>query len=157
MIKILVVSDCHGNREVLKKVLKKEENDTHMFFDCGDSLVGSGETFPFATVKGNCDIFSNLPKHIMMESPLGNIYVTHGEMGIENISRMILQLNPKPDIILYGHTHKQKYDYINECHCFNPGSISLPRDGSDGTYLVIEGTNKNNIKWGFKKVTDIKD
>ena len=50
MIKILVVSDCHGNRDILKKILEKEEEDTQIFFDCGDSLAGYGDTFPFATV-----------------------------------------------------------------------------------------------------------
>lgn len=155
MIKILVVSDCHGNRDILKKILEKEEEDTQIFFDCGDSLAGYGDTFPFATVKGNCDIFSDLPKHITMESPLGNIYVTHGEMGIDNISRMIMQLSPKPDILLYGHTHKCQYDYICGCHCINPGSVALPRDGSGGTYLIIEGTNKNDLRWGFRKIVDL--
>ena len=154
MIKILVVSDCHGNRDIINKILLKEEETTHIFIDCGDSLIGDGNPFPFSTVKGNCDIFTKLPKHITLETPLGVIYVTHGEMGLSNLSRMILQLNPKPDILLYGHTHMHRYDYINGCHCFNPGSVALPRDGTNGTYLVIEGTNKNNLTWGFKEITN---
>ncbi len=156
MIKVLVVSDSHGNRKILKKILELEEDDTSLFFDCGDSLIGNGNPFPFSTVRGNCDLLSQLPKHISLDTPLGNFYVTHGVLGIESLPRLIKQIKPKPDFILYGHTHIHRYDLIDECHCFNPGSVSLPRDGTEGTYLVIQGTNKHDITWEFKSIATLK-
>ena len=151
-MKMLVVSDSHGDQEVLKRILEVEGEDTQMFFHCGDSLVEYSEMFPFATVKGNCDFFNKFNKHIELDSPIGYIYVLHGEMGLLNIKRMVKQLKYKPDIVLYGHTHIHSYEYHNDVHYFNPGSVSKPRDGTNGTYLIIEGTTKDDIRWEFKKV-----
>ena len=149
---MLVVSDSHGNHEILRKILEKEGKDTQIFFHCGDSLANYEDMFPFATVRGNCDLFSRFQKHITMALPIGNVYVTHGEIGFENLIRIINQLKPKPHILLYGHTHIHRYEYINGCHCFNPGSVSLPRDGTEGTYLIVEGDSVDNIKWQFKSI-----
>lgn len=153
MIKILVVSDSHKNRGILKRILMKEEADTHLFFHCGDSMLHGDQLFPFSSVKGNCDLFVNFPKHIEMATPLGLVYITHGEMGIERFPKLIRTV--RCDILLYGHTHVHRHDYINDCHCFNPGSVTEPRDGTSGTYLVIEGTCRSDIKWEFRSVDDL--
>lgn len=155
-MKMLVVSDSHGDQNILKKILEKEEPDTHMFFHCGDSLAEYSDMFPFATVKGNCDLFNKFNRHIELDSPIGYIYVIHGEMGIENLKRLIRQVKCKPEILLYGHTHMHSYEYYDGCHFFNPGSVSRPRDGTNGTYLIIEGTTKDDIRWEFRSVEDLK-
>ena len=41
------------------------------------------------------------------------------------------------DIVLYGHTHESKIDYINGIWYINPGSPSMPRDGFS-SYATIE-------------------
>ena len=88
-----------------------------------------------------------------MATPLGLVYITHGEMGIDRFPKLIRMV--RCDILLYGHTHVHRHDYINDCHCFNPGSVTEPRDGTNGTYLVIEGTCRSDIKWEFRSVDDL--
>lgn len=152
-MRIVVVSDSHGEFDVLRQILRKEEMFTDLFIHCGDSMVSPCDIRTYHVVKGNCDIFSDFPKHLNFDTPLGKIYVMHGEMGLINMKRLVAQV--KPDIIFYGHTHVNSYHNIDGCHCFNPGSVSRPRDGSQGTYLVVEGNSKNNIKWEFKSVVGL--
>lgn len=152
-MRIVVVSDSHGEFTVLRQILRKEEMFTDMFIHCGDSMVLKHEIRTYHVVKGNCDFFSDFPKHLTFDTPLGKIYVMHGEMGLINMKRLVAQV--KPDIILYGHTHVHSYHNIDGCHCLNPGSVSRPRDGKNGTYLVIEGTSKSNITWEFKSVVGL--
>ena len=154
-MKILVVSDSHGNHNILDKILREEGEDTQMFFHCGDSLEEYSNMFPFKTVKGNCDISNKFTKHIELDSPLGYIYVTHGEIGIANLKKLIRQLKRKPDVLLYGHTHIHSYEYFDGCHFFNPGSVSFSRDGTNGTYLIIKGTTKEDICKKKKKIENL--
>ena len=152
-MRIVVVSDSHGEFTVLRQILRKEEMYTDMFIHCGDSMVSRNEIRTYHVVKGNCDFFGDFPKHLSFDTPLGKVYIMHGEMGLVNMKRLIAQV--KPDIIFYGHTHAKAYHNIDGCHCFNPGSVSRPRDGEHGSYLVVEGTSKDNITWEFKSVVGL--
>ena len=39
--------------------------------------------------------------------------------------------------VVFGHTHKAMTDESNGIRFINPGSLTQPRDGSDGSYAII--------------------
>ena len=72
------------------------------------------------------------------------IFLSHGHIwgpGLHNSVDRWPTLNPG-DIFLYGHTHKkvhQQVDGHDGITLFNPGSISIPKDGSHSYGLYEDG------------------
>ena len=68
--------------------------------------------------------------------PLGNklIYATHGHNYNEN------NLPPlcNGDILLNGHTHVPKYTEHENYVYMNPGSVSIPKENSAHSYMILE-------------------
>ena len=62
------------------------------------------------------------------------IYATHGHVYGED--------NPPPlgdgDILLCGHTHVPKYTVHDGYTYVNPGSVSIPKEGSRRSYMTLE-------------------
>ena len=44
----------------------------------------------------------------------------------------------KGDILLYGHTHVPACQESGGCICMNPGSVSLPKNGTARGYMMLE-------------------
>ena len=42
------------------------------------------------------------------------------------------------DILLYGHTHIPAWDQRDGILCLNPGSVSIPKAGSERSYIILE-------------------
>ena len=150
LVRLVIVSDSHRDDEVLEKIYQKEQAKTSMFLHCGDSCSTPFNIKPFISVRGNCDYLYPFPDKLVFNLPIGKIYICHGTSGRSDIRKAIKE--EQPDIILCGHTHIHSHELIDGCHVFNPGSVSNPRDGSNGTYLIIEGTSKENIKWEFVNI-----
>ena len=43
------------------------------------------------------------------------------------------------DVFLFGHTHIKRDDVINGIRCLNPGSVSIPKDGSNSCLIYDNG------------------
>ena len=93
-------------------------------------------------VRGNCDTevdqmvlkFPILAEYCILYEKNRMIFATHGH----NFNEQKLQKQKKGDILLHGHTHvpvcKETEDYIY----LNPGSVSIPKEGSWHGYLMLE-------------------
>ena len=101
----------------------------------------------FISVKGNCDYFIDYPLYRTIETPYGKIWCEHGHIHGRGNIEFLKEHDCK--VYLYGHTHIHKIEEVNGYYFVNPGSTSRPRDGSDGTYLIIEAY-KDEIKFKFK-------
>ena len=55
------------------------------------------------------------------------------------------------DILLSGHTHVPQYDDIDGFYLINPGSTTLPRQGSHKSYCVIY-VDKGQFEVKFKEI-----
>ena len=69
--------------------------------------------------------------------PMGNriIYVTHGHK-FNTKTPPPLQ---KGDILLHGHTHIPAWEKFADDNLYlNPGSISIPKNGSANSYMILE-------------------
>jgi putative phosphoesterase len=136
-MRILVISDTHRK---LKNVIELLQGN-HKFdriFHLGD-LVGDAQdlesifNIPVDYVAGNCDWGQTQPYEKVVEIQEKIFLLTHGHhFFVKSGTHMLHELAKKEehDVIMYGHTHEAKIEYEKKCVIFNPGSISLPRDGS---------------------------
>ena len=94
-------------------------------------------------VRGNCDTEVDqmvLDFPIMADYaviPCGNriIYATHGHH--HNVMTPI-PMQPG-DILLHGHTHVPAWEpFGNENLYLNPGSVSIPKENSAHSYMILE-------------------
>lgn len=159
-MKVLVISDIHGSSyyaEKIKEIVEKENPEKIVLL--GDLYYHgprndlSQEYAPMEVakilnslkdklmvVRGNCDAEVDemisefkFEEHILTNINGKNIYFTHGhKYNIENIPYEDF------DILIYGHIH-QGFIQEKEGYLFaNPGSISLPKGGTEHSYLILE-------------------
>ena len=172
-MKYLIISDIHGSKYYVEKVLEVYQNENcDKMIILGDVLYhGPRNDLPegynpkevvrllnqykddIICIKGNCDaevdemvLDFELHREYFLNTEHFKIYLNHGH-GVE-----IHKLDPSLDInlILYGHTHIHKLEEINGFYFANPGSCSRPRDDTNGTYLIIDINEE--VKFVFKEV-----
>ena len=148
-MKIIAMSDSHGSTYNMRAVMKIH-SDADLFIHLGDGCedfvnLCNERNFPYAVVKGNCDIFSKLPLEERLELCGKVIFMTHGHMHyVKSTTEDLLKSGAEQgaDIILFGHTHEPLCEYIDDTslekpvYLINPGSIAQPRDGNP-TYALI--------------------
>lgn len=151
MIKILVVSDSHNDTTLLNKIYLKHQDCTY-FIHLGDSQLPSFLLSPFVSVKGNND-YENYPLFRYITTPFGNIYCEHGTNYRFTQQEYVKSKNAL--IFLHGHTHIHYVKQLdNNTYIANPGSLTRPRDESNGTYLIIS-LDEKNIKFDFYDSIDL--
>ncbi len=62
------------------------------------------------------------------------IFCTHGHVFNE---KNLPPLRPG-DILLHGHTHVPRMDRAGDITILNPGSVSMPKEGSHHSYAILE-------------------
>ena len=135
-MKILLVSDTHGNNEALDKILKIHP-DMDLYLHLGDSESTPEMLRPFITVRGNCDYFSDAQDSFMISTNVGYLFATHKPQLLD--TKWLEENNIK--IVCHGHTHKRKFEKIGNILYINPGAISFARDGHELSYLIIKIEN----------------
>lgn len=82
LLKLLVVSDSHGDRIVLEKLKGKYEGQVDAMIHCGDSELQYDDPAlqGFAAVGGNCDIDQQFPQELLIEVGETKIFVAHGHL-----------------------------------------------------------------------------
>ena len=150
---ILVVSDSHGDVELLHDIISRNRARCDLVIHLGDNLLDINEVmrdFPTVAhlgVLGNCDfasMYADARNEGTFTAEGRRIFYTHGHKYNVGFGLEYLAANAKLhkcNIALYGHTHVALCEEINGVLVINPGSISRPRDASGGTYarLVIDG------------------
>ena len=162
-MKLMIASDVHGSAHfgrLLLDALDRERADRLLLL--GDLLYhGPRNDLPqgydpkaltamlndargrLLCVRGNCDTevdqmvltFPILADYSIF--PVGNrlIYATHGH--VYNTAHLP-PLCPG-DILLHGHTHVPAWEPFGEENFYlNPGSVSIPKNGSARGYLTLE-------------------
>lgn len=146
MSKVLVVSDSHGLTKELEVLRERHIKDVDLMIHCGDSqLMPNHKAISgYLTVLGNCD-FSGFPMETITEIAGKKIFVTHGHRYSVKTSLMKLTYKAQEvdaDIICFGHSHVLGAEMIDGRLFLNPGSIRLPRERFEKTYVIIELLDK---------------
>lgn len=147
-MKLVIVSDSHGSKDILDKIHLKEY-DGDYFFHLGDAELPEYLLSPFVSVKGNCDFLSDFPNTRDIEIEGIKIHMEHGNNFMFNHSPGEYIKNQNCDIFLFGHTHIKLATKVGRTLLFNPGSVKKPRDGSKGSYLIINIDKNKNITHKF--------
>ena len=140
MKRIVVMSDSHGRVDNIISVLEKHKNADLVLF-CGDGHrdIETAEALfdrtRFEKVCGNCDFCSELPAKAITFSEGKKILFSHGH--IYNVKYGYSQIideakKENADFCIFGHTHNQYYEYSENIHILNPGSIA------SGYYAMID-------------------
>ena len=138
-MKLLILSDTHGDIEMMKKIVKKHDN-IDIILHAGDSQLPPFLMDNILTVKGNCD-YEDFPicRDFFIEG--FKIHIEHGHCI--KISDLMFLENNDFDIVIFGHTHMVKIiENVNEKYFFNPGSLVRPRDSSEGSYIILTLKNR---------------
>ena len=173
-MRILVVSDTHGDLERFDRVLSKleKESPVDMIVHCGDCYedalnIRMSCGIPVAAVKGNCDHEFSETGFLLLATEAGDFLVTHGHM--ENVGSSLQRLFYKTLEYgcvgaLFGHTHRAVFTELEDPQSddggkilmMNPGSLPRPRDGSGGTFGLIK-TSEAGISGRILKYDEFMD
>lgn len=159
-MKILIVSDSHGNMLAVREAIKKEQ-PIDMLFHCGDvegnvNLIEDMAGCPCHVVSGNCDFFSGLPKEKIVEVSDKKFFITHGHnYGVSYGSDRLFYLAKQCgyDVVMYGHTHVPFIEKQEGVWIINPGSISRPRTSTrEYTYAVMDIDENGDVSVRLKNI-----
>lgn len=161
-MKIMIASDIHGSLYYCKQMLEafdREKADRLILL--GDILYhGPRNDLPkeyapkeviallnarkdkILCVRGNCDTevdqmvleFPILADYAVMIWGEHVIYATHGH----NFNEEHLPPLQNGDILLHGHTHIPKCTTHETYIYMNPGSVSIPKENSNHSYMILE-------------------
>ncbi|MDD5936228.1 MAG: phosphodiesterase [Clostridiales bacterium] len=161
-MKLMIASDIHGSAYYCKELLeayKAAKADKLLLL--GDLLYhGPRNDLPkdynpkqviamlndmkdeILCVRGNCEAevdqmvleFPCMADYIMLYVDGITIFATHGHLYNEN------NLPPlkKGDILLHGHTHVTANRKVGDITYVNPGSVSIPKEGTVHGYMIFE-------------------
>ena len=162
-MKFVIASDIHGSAFWCKKLLEvvEAEKPDHLLL-LGDILYhGPRNDLPrdyapkqvipmlgelaekILCVRGNCEAevdqmvlnFPCLAEYSVMMADGKTFYMTHGH----HKNPQDLPALPDGSIFLYGHTHVKFDQVIDGVRCLNPGSVSIPKDGSNSCLIYENG------------------
>ena len=162
-MKYLVASDLHGSAYWCEKVLEKfEASEAEKTILLGDILYhGPRNDLPkdynpkkviemlnkykdrIFAVRGNCESevdqmvleFPILADYCFLEIDGRTIFASHGHHHNPKNPPML----KKGDILLNGHTHIPANEDMGDFIYMNPGSVSIPKEGSAHGYMICEG------------------
>ena len=171
-MKLLIASDIHGSAYWcgrLMEEIRREDPDRVLLL--GDLLYhGPRNDLPrdyapkrvipmlsqikekIMAVRGNCEAEVDqmvLPfpcladfSQLMVDGKL--FHLSHGHhQNPQNLPPL-----PEGSVFLFGHTHVKLDETVHGIRCLNPGSVSIPKDGSH-SYLIYE-----NGSFSFKILED---
>lgn len=142
-MKVGIVSDTHKNLAMLDKAIKNL-GEIELLIHLGDCIedvknIKDKYAFDVVYVAGNNDnTLEDTEKIIKISGK--KILLTHGHkynvyFGLERL--YFRALEKEADLVLYGHTHVQNIEWINNILFINPGSTSLPRDKAAGCIKIV--------------------
>lgn len=163
-MKLVIASDIHGSAYYCELLLKRfEEEKAEKLLLLGDLLYhGARNALPrdYSTlktaellnsikdrllcVKGNCDSeVDTLVLEFPVEADFAyfpvagrNAVAAHGHKTPSHLK--------KGDLLFNGHFHVPAYEERENCIYINCGSVSIPKENSPHSYLVVE---ENELIW----------
>lgn len=158
VMRILVMSDTHGRKKNLDRVLKLErpyDQVIHLGDIEGDEeYLEAAAGCPVAAVRGNNDYFSQLPQEQVIEVAGKRIFLTHGHYYyvVAGLEHLIKEAKGRDvDIVMFGHIHRPVIRQEGTLSVINPGSLSYPRqEDRRPSYIIMEIDEKGDVKYFLK-------
>jgi putative phosphoesterase len=129
-MKLLVISDTHGNFTLALKAHSLSEN-IHSVIHLGDGFSDADQIREFVdanviSVAGNCDLGSSAPRELLWECEGKRILLTHGDAymvksGLKKLKQRANEV--KADLVLFGHSHQATHELHSGIQFLNPGTM----------------------------------
>ena len=161
-MKYFIVSDIHGSALYCRKALECfEAEEADRMIILGDILYhGPRNDLPaeyapkeviamlnpiknkLLCVRGNCEAevdqmvldFPVLADYAILELGKNIVFITHGhKFNTTNLPPL-----SEGDILLHGHTHIPACEKCGDIMYLNPGSASIPKNGSHHGYMTLK-------------------
>ena len=162
-MKLLIASDIHGSAHWCRKLMElAQQEQPDKLILLGDLLYhGPRNDLPrdyapkqvipmlsqwqekIVAVRGNCEAevdqmvlpFPCMAEFTQLLADGKTFYLTHGHHSSPE------QLPPLPEgsIFLSGHTHIKLDTVCSGIRCLNPGSVSIPKDGTHSCLIYEDG------------------
>ena len=146
-MKFYIISDTHGKIDKALRIYSKLHS-VDFIIHLGDlerdaraieDLTGK----TVISVLGNNEGLYKKEDFRILETECGNLLITHGhkqkvKSGLLNLLYMAGELHCKAAI--FGHTHVPVFTESDGVYLLNPGSLTLPMDGSEGSYAILNTT-----------------
>ena len=145
---IIVMSDSHGDRDIIQTIKDQYQGKVDAIFHNGDSELPSNDPIweGIKVVRGNCDYDNGYPESLVTQLGDAIIAQTHGHLYGINFTWERLDLwaqSVDADICLYGHLHRASAWRNGKTVFVNPGSVLQPRgEVMEKLYAKIEITDK---------------
>ncbi len=161
-MKLMIASDIHGSAYWCRKMLEAYENEKpQKLVLLGDILYhGPRNDLPdeyapkqvismlnpladeLLCVRGNCDTevdqmvlsFPVLADYALLYLDEKTFFLTHGHKFNDDVLPPLQQ----GSVLMYGHTHVPKREDHGKYKSFNPGSVSIPKENSKHSYMILE-------------------
>lgn len=161
-MKWMIASDIHGSSYYCRKMLMcMEAERAERLILLGDLLYhGPRNDLPkdyapkeviamlcekkdsILCVRGNCEAevdqmvlsFPVLAEYALLCMDGLTVFATHGHVWNPEHQPPLKE----GDILLNGHTHVQALEKRGSIYYLNPGSVSIPKNGNDHSYMIYE-------------------
>ena len=144
-MKFLVMSDNHGRYLKVQEVIDTWRDKVDYIFHTGDSEFPSDDVIwdqVDGVVTGNMDFDRGYRQQMVKNTPVGNVYLSHGHLtGVNRGYKEILEAGKKEkaDFIFHGHTHRLYAEYVDGILLMNPGSLNQSRgEHPERTFAIVE-------------------
>lgn len=145
-MKLLVLSDEHGEDTLLRRILQKESDaDAVIFLGDGVRDVERWQEENPAKrvylVRGNCDFGSAYPVEAVAAFGGVVFLYTHGhEYSVKTTLNLLVDAARRSEaqIVLFGHTHFALHAALEGIELFNPGSLARSPTGEAPSYGIIQ-------------------
>lgn len=180
-MKLLIASDIHGDADAASAIVKHFEHGRYdKLLLLGDILYhGPRNDLPASydpkaviavlnalsdrilAVRGNCDsevdqmvlTFPVMAEYCLLSLDGLTAFATHGHRFTKDAPPPL----SRGDILLHGHTHVHTATpFGNENIYLNPGSVSLPKEGQDKTFMAYEDRTFRLLRTDGTAVEEIK-
>ena len=171
-MKFVIASDIHGSAywcSKLMEVIETENPDKILLL--GDLLYHgprndlprdyapkqvipmlSGLQEKILAVRGNCEAevdqmvlpFACMAEYALLMADGVTFYLTHGHHANPDA----LPALEEGSVFLSGHTHVKMDEIRGGIRCVNPGSVSIPKDGSNSCMVWDDGTLRTIVLEG---------
>jgi uncharacterized protein len=137
-MKILIVSDIHGDVEAFEHIVKNEPVDHIVSLgdsECSAQTLNSVDTI----IHGNALMDFGQAVAVKTFKSL-KVVMTHGHLahvhrGDEGLIKLLK--DHQAHLIMHGHTHVARFEYHPPYYLLNPGAIFGPRGSWPSSYALL--------------------
>ena len=146
-VKIVVVSDSHGNYRNFSQIVKKHK-DCNLIIHAGDgeqdiedlAMYERDLSSKVVFVGGNCDIHGIHERTKTVEIGGIRIFVAHGDRYEVKTDKTIIANAAKSEgcqVAVFGHSHIRFCENVEGVFLLNPGSCDIQGDKTAPSYALL--------------------